>query len=432
LEEEAAMKLERYNDKLEKAEIRKAQHLDKIKDKAKEEGEKIDENAFILSLTLQNKKIDLEDKIQINSERRQKFLDDILIKTVETRERKHEAFHKKREIIREQSIDKFLAKTAKIESARERKHQEVEKIRRNARTTIKKAIASKKRKKIVDNKINKLISMISNINENEWENLPSEKNETEKFKKQKERLKNQAKVLDKMVNSCEDYKIDLTKSETDDLFDDSSSDDDEDLLFKSKHDYVKSHSDTELDCENIPLYFKNSILDGIGDKTGNIDRFLIHSSTNNENDNKLNITKALSESPRNTNIDEKKEAVSKVILSQDMLLKLDEHNKNKATQNEITGHGLNIAYYATPSIISNASNATNAKTVKAKKATKLAPNKKYLVEMKPITVLIKLIDKGSKSRYVSAEMTLSHDPSVLKDEVKIPNTHSKMSKHSEN
>jgi hypothetical protein len=140
------LKLEKYNEKLEKAEIRKTQHLDKIKDKAKEEGDKLDENAFILSLTLQGKKIDLEDKIQINSERRQKVIDDILIKTIETRERKHEAFNKKREILRTQSKDKFLAKNAKIESARKRKHQEVEKIRKNARTTIKKAIASKKRK----------------------------------------------------------------------------------------------------------------------------------------------------------------------------------------------------------------------------------------------------------------------------------------------
>lgn len=120
--------------------------------------------------------------------------------------------------------------------------------------------------------------MISNIDEDEWENLPSEKNENEKFIKQKLRLKNQAKVLDKMINSFEDYKVDLTKSEAEDLFDDSSSDDEEDVMFRSRIDYtLKSHSDTEIDCEHIPFYFKNSMPDRIGDKRGNIDRFLIHS-----------------------------------------------------------------------------------------------------------------------------------------------------------
>jgi hypothetical protein len=144
LDDQTALKLAKFNEKLEKAEIRKAQHLDSIKDKAKQEGDKLDENAFVLSLTLQGKKAEMEDKIQINSERRQKIIEEVLIKTVETRERKHEAFNKKREILREQSMDKYLAKTAKIESARKRKYQEVEKVRKNAQATIKKAMASKK------------------------------------------------------------------------------------------------------------------------------------------------------------------------------------------------------------------------------------------------------------------------------------------------
>jgi len=133
MEEEAIEKLNKYNEKLQKAEIRKAQYLDHIKDKAKQEGEKIDENAFILSLTLQGKKIDLEDKIQINSERRQKVLDDMLNRTVESRKRKHEAFNKRREIMREQSRDKFLAKSARIESARKRNINKLKNNQNNAR-----------------------------------------------------------------------------------------------------------------------------------------------------------------------------------------------------------------------------------------------------------------------------------------------------------
>ena len=54
-ENEAARKLDRLNQKLEQAELRKAQHLDSIKDKAKQESDKLEENAFILSLILQGK-----------------------------------------------------------------------------------------------------------------------------------------------------------------------------------------------------------------------------------------------------------------------------------------------------------------------------------------------------------------------------------------
>jgi len=169
LDSQAAQKLAKFNEKLERAEMRKAQHLDSIKDKAKQEAEKLDENAFVLSLTLQGKKVDLEDKIQINSERRQKFLEEFLNKNVVTRERRHEAFKQKREILREQSKDRYLAKTAKIESARMRKNEEVEKVRKSAQNTIKKAMASKKRKQMIEAKINKVVSMIANLNEDEWE-----------------------------------------------------------------------------------------------------------------------------------------------------------------------------------------------------------------------------------------------------------------------
>lgn len=55
LDDQAAKKLAKFNEKLEKAEIKKAQFLDTIVEKAKVEGEKLDENAFIQSLTIQNK-----------------------------------------------------------------------------------------------------------------------------------------------------------------------------------------------------------------------------------------------------------------------------------------------------------------------------------------------------------------------------------------
>ncbi|CAI2369130.1 unnamed protein product [Moneuplotes crassus] len=433
LEEEAAQKLTKYNEKLEKAEIRKAQFLDNIVDKAKQEGEKLDENAFILSLTLQGKKIDLEDKIQINSERRQKVLDDMLNRTVESRERRHEAFNKKREILREQSRDKFLAKTARIESARKRKNQEVEKIKNNARAWIKKAIATRNRKKNVDNKINRLISMISNVNE-EWEKCPAFKKEkNEIFEKKKIKLKSQAKVLDKIMKYAKEDNVNLTQKETEALLDDFSSDDEEDILYKSAIDQdLKAHSDSELDNDNIAFYFKNSYLDNrenVKDNSGYIDRFLIHSSTSVDTEQKPSIMKALSESPKNGNVEELKEPISTVGLSQDMLLKLDQQTKKQNNGNEIPGHGPMIGYYATPNIVTPVS---NTKTVKPKKPTKLVPSKKYLAEMKPIIILLKYLDKEGKSLFVSAQVTLSHDIGAMKEEVKTPSTKSKMSKILEN
>lgn len=51
----AAKKLGKYNQKLEQAELRKAKHLDSIKDKAKQESDKLEENLFILSVIMQGK-----------------------------------------------------------------------------------------------------------------------------------------------------------------------------------------------------------------------------------------------------------------------------------------------------------------------------------------------------------------------------------------
>lgn len=119
------------------------------------------------------------------------------------------------------------------------------------------------------------------------------------------------------------------------------------------------------------------------------------------------MQKALSESPKNT--EEEKETISKVGLSEDMLMKLNHHNMIQGNNSEISGHGPMLGYYATPSIISSASNTTNTKTTKPKKLTKLMPNKKYLGEMKPINVLLRLPDSDSESGYVNCQVTLSQD-----------------------
>lgn len=330
LDSQAAQKLAKFNEKLERAEMRKAQHLDSIKDKAKQEAEKLDENAFVLSLTLQGKKVDLEDKIQINSERRQKFLEEFLNKNVVTRERRHEAFKQKREILREQSKDRYLAKTAKIESARMRKNEEVEKVRKSAQNTIKKAMASKKRKQMIEAKINKVVSMIANLNEDEWEKWQQVSNEkSSKFERQKEKLKNQAKVLDKIIKSTIEGKVEITLSETEDLFDDSYSSNDEEMMYGSQiNGNLKAHSDSELDWETIPFYFKHENKNGLSSN----DQHVYRSEYSELKKPETTIpAKSFSESPKNiVDSEENKESISKDGLNKDMLMKLDQQNMNQS------------------------------------------------------------------------------------------------------
>jgi len=175
--------------------------------------------------------------------------------------------------------------------------------------------------------------------------------------KNKAKLKNQAKVLDKIMKLGENNVVDITQKETNDLFDDFSSDEEEDLLYNSKIDQdLKAHSDSELDNENIAFYFKNSLMDSQenNDKTGYIDRFLIRPSPIIETTQKPSILKALSASPKNGDIEEMKEAISSIGLSQDMLQKLDEQMKKENNGNEISGHGPMIGYYATPNIVTSA------------------------------------------------------------------------------
>lgn len=121
------------------------------------------------------------------------------------------------------------------------------------------------------------------------------------------------------------------------------------------------------------------------------------------------MPKALSESPKNLDKEEQKEPISKVGLNQDMLLKLDQQNMIQGNTSEFQNHGPMLGYYATPSIISATSNNTNAKTARPKKAAKMMPNKKYLVEMKPITVLVKLMVSDIDSGYVKCQVKLSQD-----------------------
>lgn len=96
-------------------------------------------------------------------------IEELLQKTVNDRERKKEAFDKKREELREKSREKFMTKLAKIENARKRKQEVVENIRKSVSSAMKnKQTHQNKNKRMIDKKINKVINMISNVTEDDW------------------------------------------------------------------------------------------------------------------------------------------------------------------------------------------------------------------------------------------------------------------------
>lgn len=178
-------------------------------------------------------------------------------------------------------------------------------------------------------------------------------------------MRNQAKVLDKIIESTHNGKIEITQSDTEDLFDDSSTSDEEDLMFKSKiNETFKAHSDSELDNEAIPFYFRDHANDE-KDECIDIDQCVYRSTVSDEKEVKPLMPKSMSESPKNTDTEEKKAPMNKDGLNKDMLMKLDQQNLNHGKiPNKLFGPEF---YYATPSIVSSTSNTTTTKTIKSKR-----------------------------------------------------------------
>jgi hypothetical protein len=82
-----------------------------------------------------------------------------------------EAFDKKREQIREESREKFMTKLTKIENARKRKHDVVENIRKSIGLVLDhKKKHQNKNKRMIDRKINQVVKLISNVNDEDWGN----------------------------------------------------------------------------------------------------------------------------------------------------------------------------------------------------------------------------------------------------------------------
>ena len=90
-------------------------------------------------------------------------------------------------------------------------------------------------------------------------------------------------------------------------------------------------------------------------------------------------------------------------------MKFDQQNMQKASGSDLHNPGSMISYYQTASMIYNNTNTNILKTTRPKKTTRLMPSKKYLSEMLPIKVLVKLNEDDRELRYVQSQVTLSKD-----------------------
>ena len=131
------------------------------------------------------------------------------------------------------------------------------------------------------------------------------------------------------------------------------------------------------------------------------------SATAENNTEKHNSTKVVNEC---NEIKKETNGNAKTVgLNQDLLMKFDQQNMQKASGSDLHNPGSMISYYQTASMIYNNTNTNILKTTRPKKTTRLMPSKKYLSEMLPIKVLVKLNEDDRELRYVQSQVTLSKD-----------------------
>ena len=149
-------------DRLEQAARNKEAELQNVVEKAKAENERAEETNFIIKLTKQNNKLDLDNKLSENRERRQQLISKDLAR-LQGQGLKREAAIKRKEEISEGMRFKYLSKEQKREQAEQRrKEQQI--IDKN------KAIAEKMKRDLVrarknvksSRKISDIMSFVSN------------------------------------------------------------------------------------------------------------------------------------------------------------------------------------------------------------------------------------------------------------------------------
>ena len=273
----------------------------------------------------------------------------------------------------EKSQNKLLAKNAKIERARKRKYEEVERIRRNASASVKKQIASQERKRLIDNKVDQLIKLISNISRN-------------------------LDISDKSLNSKIDTEViyddlvitqDSLETEQNHIKHWGDSNEVEWSFwtqqmtsFENYYEFWVKNSDwMELIMKNVLMKKKRSRSYSYIDKSRifkeinfseNWDK-IENNSANAEGDRNIKDSTKLNSTKEITQEELKNKNIS-VGLSHDMLMKLDQENMNKFNLADHNNFTISSGFHPVPQIV--ASSSINVKPRNNKnKQSKLMPSK---------------------------------------------------------
>lgn len=150
-------------------------HINNLSAKAKQENEKVEEVTLLKELNVENKKFDLENKLQESSERKKNLLEQSKLKLTE-RSLKEEAATKKRLLLLESAKSKSKINIQKLESAELRRLKIIESKRKLAEEgTLKALLASERKKKNFEN--NEIIDLFSKTSRTQlmfYENLDNE------------------------------------------------------------------------------------------------------------------------------------------------------------------------------------------------------------------------------------------------------------------
>lgn len=88
-----------------------------LKNKAMQENQKIDETNYIVKMTMNNMKLDLNLKMNETQERRNQLLEEFIRKKQQDRAHKEEAVEKRRQELMRENEDKLMKQKQKREQA---------------------------------------------------------------------------------------------------------------------------------------------------------------------------------------------------------------------------------------------------------------------------------------------------------------------------
>ena len=207
-----AQRKQALQDKLEQAEERRETEIENLRNKAKQEIQKIDETNFIVKMTMNNMKLDYNLKMSETQERRNQIMEENKRKHHD-RHLKEEAAEKRRQDLMKEQEMKVSKQRQKMEQASQRRIQMLEQ-RKKATYEYQKRIRVLQRKNDLD-KISDVMSVVNNsefiwecvANMNDWEDFDiSEQDDLlyeliskDQIEIQKLRLKHDAELLNKII-----------------------------------------------------------------------------------------------------------------------------------------------------------------------------------------------------------------------------------------